>query len=304
MEFKSFIRVVSLCVVIGHLVGCSTSRTLPAPHQSQPIAINVTKDELSGWSDLPPGVYRVPDSQVIISGHQSSAILGILFGPLGIAVQSSIDSSRGESATQDASAILKMSLTDEATNTISEYLSDKKFDNDYFLGNNSDSSPQLNVRTAVVLTFINDVDVKPYVLLQTDLMESGTKKSVWKSRYISSSAISKPLTGDDSWLSDNGEGLKENLSVNLKKAIGIMLSDISSPFTRNEDELTMVQAYYPYVRKKFQTVGYKLSEDDESIAYIPLVGDAVVFSGVNLMDKSAITFRAAQSDDASFKFVE
>ncbi len=303
MEFKSLIRVVCICIVIGQLFGCSTSRTLPAPHQSQPIAINVSNDELSGWSDLPSGVYRVPDSQVIISGHQSRAIIGLLFGPLGIALQDSVDSSRGKSAIQDASTILKITLTDDAKNVIHEYLSDRKF-NHYFTQKELESSPVLNIRTAIILTFINETEVKPYVLLQTNLAASETKKSVWKSRYISSSNISKPLTGNESWLSDNGEELKENLSINLKKAIELMLIDISSPFSRNEDELIMVQGNYPHVRTKLQSVGYKLFEDDESIAYLPLLGDAVVFSGVNLMDKSAITYRAAQPDDARFKAVD
>ena len=83
-----------------------------------------------------------------------------------------------------------------------------------------------------------------------------------------------------------------------------MLTDISSHFSRNEDELLMVQGNYPHVRTKLQSVGYKLFEDDESIAYLPLLGDAVVFSGVNLMNKSAITYRAAQPDDARFKAVD
>jgi hypothetical protein len=42
-------------------------------------------------SDLPLGVHRIPDSNVVISGYQGGGAMGILFGAVGMLVQSSVN---------------------------------------------------------------------------------------------------------------------------------------------------------------------------------------------------------------------
>ena len=302
MKQVSLIESLLIAIAFIQLIGCSSTRTLPAPSQSEPISINFSEKELSGWSDLPPGAHRIPDSQVIISGHQSNQLIGILFGPLGLAVQSSIDAGKAEGKTQSVNDILKIALTDEAK-TIAQELTSSPEHSLAFTNQNTPDSASLDVRTAVILTFRNELEMQPYVLLQAELAEPNSKKVVWKSRYIASSNTTKPLTGDESWTSDSGEELNATLSQNLRKAIYVMMTDVASPFPRNEDQLIMLHGYYPYTPKMLQTVGYELFEDNTDIAYLPKLGDAIVFSGVNIMDKTAIKKRPAKPDDLRFKIV-
>src|SRR5262247_34086 len=67
-----------------------------APTQAPPATTIVYSDEgMSRMSDLPLGVHRIPDSNVIISGHQKGGGVGLLFGVVGMAIQSSANASGG-----------------------------------------------------------------------------------------------------------------------------------------------------------------------------------------------------------------
>ncbi|MBK7283089.1 MAG: hypothetical protein IPI83_00600 [Sphingomonadales bacterium] len=66
----------------------------PAP-SSAPTAIVFSEKGANGMSDLPMGVHRIPDSDVVISGHQGGGGIGMLFGVVGVLVQSSINADAG-----------------------------------------------------------------------------------------------------------------------------------------------------------------------------------------------------------------
>ncbi|MGS2718333.1 hypothetical protein ACVBE9_09190 [Eionea flava] len=303
MNFSSLVKTIIVSTVIIHIIGCSSSRTLPPPPQLDKVKINYIEDELSGWTDLPIGVYRVPNSQSLISGHQSNASFGILFGVLGVAIQSSIESSKGKTKVEKSRELLTITLTKEAKEITQELTSLPQFSG-VFTDIDSESDTTLDIQPALVFTYHADDEVKPYVLLQVSLKEESSQKLLWNSRYIASLGQGKPLVGDNSWESNSGELLRENISQNLKKAIEVMLSDISSPYIRDEEKKITVQGHHPYMRKKFQTFGYELFQDESYIGYLPLLGDAVVFSGVNIMDKEHTTIRPFESGDSGFKIIE
>ncbi|OUR71586.1 hypothetical protein A9Q78_09310 [Methylophaga sp. 41_12_T18] len=303
-KFKKYSLQLLFLIIATQLTGCiSSNRIKPAPPIEEAIAIDFIDQELSGWSDLPPGIHRIPDSQVIISGHQSSGLVGVLFGPLGMLIQDGVDSSIGSSASDKSQHILNITLTNEAEKITQELLQTSNLRKE-FTTLSTPSLPQLKVRTAVILTFVSDENVRPYVLLQASMTKPNETAPIWNTRYMSSTGAAKPLVGDGSWTENEGVELKQYLSDNLQSSIKLMLNDVSSPYPRDENELTMVQGYYPYMRKRIQTIGFKLTEDENSIIYVPRLGDAMVFSGVHVMDKSLTTFRVAQPDDSFFKALD
>ena len=48
--------------------------------QGQAIVINYTRDDISSWSDMPMGTYKVPNSQVLVSGQQKGNAIAIAMG--------------------------------------------------------------------------------------------------------------------------------------------------------------------------------------------------------------------------------
>lgn len=284
--------------------GCASfNSTKPAPAQSQPIGVDFTAAELSGWTDLPIGTYRVPDSQVIISGHQKGGAAGLLFGVVGVAIQHSANKAGGKDAVKEAEDALRISLVEEGKMAVSALVSGEPFATKFKAGS-AGVGPTISVSAAVVLTFINETEVRPFVVLKTKMPDTTRKTKGWSTRYIASSGAPRPLGGDSGWLTDGGTELRTTVSADLKKALEVMLRDVSSPFVRNESAMTTVEGHFPYVKAKLQTTGYQLGEDDASIYFIPKLGDVIVFAGVNIMPKSLTASRAMVKGDSPFKIID
>ena len=304
MNLLARLPVVDLLCASAILSGCASfENTKPAPPQTKPIAVKFNDAGMSGWSDLPAGTHSVPDSQVVVSGHQKGGAVGILFGVVGVLAQGAINSSLGEEATKDARAALQLNVTKRAQSIADDLIDSGQFAKT-FTTQPDGANATLSVASAIAVTFVGDTEVRPYVVLKASLGEANDKGTGWTTRYIASSGQPRPLTGSGSWTENSGELLKRTVDENLQRAIRFMLADIAVPHARDDNSLTMVQGHFPYVKPKFQTVGYKLAEDEQSIVFIPKLGDVIVFTGVNLMDKGATTYRPATKDDAVFKVLD
>src|SRR5688500_18449051 len=175
------------------VTGCASfNRTKPAPAESQPIVVEFSSEALSGWTDLPIGTYRVPDSQVIISGHQKGGAAGLLFGVVGVAIQHSVNQSGGKQAVEDIEKALKINLTKDGQAAVHKLLANDAYAAKFKEG--AGPGPLLSISTAVVLTYVNETDVRPYVILKTSLGNPKSKdKKGWSTRYIASLQTPRPL---------------------------------------------------------------------------------------------------------------
>jgi hypothetical protein len=299
MKFiRAFLVMCAASLLLG---GCASfNRAKPAPHESQPITVKFTTADLSGWTDLPMGTYRVPDSQVIISGHQKGGATGLLFGVVGVAVQGAVNSNAGKNTTKGAGDVLHISLTSQAQGVADAMIAGDPFAK-IFSSDTNAAGPSLVISSAVIMTFVNDTDVLPYVVLKATLTEPKATAPSWTTRYIASAGLPRPLTGDQSWTSDGGNDLRNTLTVELQRAIRFMLLDVASPYPRDDKKLTMVQGHFPFMKQRLETVGYELAEDQQSISFVPKLGDVIVFSGVNIMEKSTTQYRPAEKSDSQFK---
>ncbi len=79
-----------------------------------------------------------------------------------------------------------------------------------------------------------------------------------------------------------------------------MMNDIATPYARNSSNLNVVQGQFLFVPIRAQILGHKLSEDNESISFIPKHGDGALFAGVNIINKKDITYRPAKESDPIF----
>jgi len=305
MKVSSRALVVFAFAALMSLTGCATfEMAKPAPVQTQPVAVSFTDEELSGMNDLPIGTYRVPDSHVIISGHQKGGMgPAVLFGLIGLAVQHAANASAGQEAVQEIEEALRINLKEEGQEIARKLISSERYTKSFRTEVDA-ASPSLSVITAVVMSYVTETDVRPYVVLKASLHDPKTKETVWTTRYFSSNGKTLPLAGEVSWTANKGEELKRTVSTNLERTVAFMLADVSSPYARDDTKLTMVQGTFPHVPQRLQTVGYRLSEDDQTIAFVPKLGDVIVFTGVNLMDKSTTVYRVATKDDELLKIIE
>jgi hypothetical protein len=288
--------------------GCGTlNRTKPAPAKSQPIKVRFSTEALSGMSDLPIGTYRVPDSQVIISGHQKGGPAGLLFGVVGVAIQHGVNRAGGKDAVEEIEKLLKINLTADGQAAAHKLIATDAYAAKFREG--SGPGPVLSISTAVVLTFVNDTDIKPYVILKATLSDPKVKdksknKPGWSTRYIASLQAPRPLAGDNSWTADSAAALNSAIAANLERATEVMLRDVSNPFPRNDAKLYSIEGHFPFVKPRLQTVGYLLGEDADSIYFIPKLGDVIVFAGVNIMQNSVTTHREFMKGDPAFRVVK
>lgn len=285
------------------LAGCASFEfTKPAPAQQQPITLKVSGEELSGWTDLPLGVYRVPDSHVIISGHQKGQMAGLMFGLIGVAVAHAANAGAGADAIKTAEQQLKINLNNQLGASVQRIAANEGFVRQFTVADRAGSN-KLMLTPALVLSFVDETRVRPYVVIRASMIGLDGKPQ-WNTRYIASTGNARALLGGDGWLDNDALELKKNVQANLDLAVRTMAADVSKPFPRDETKLTMVQGHFPYVKQRLQAVGFQLTEDDRYLTFIPKLGDVLVFAGVNIFDKDVIKYRAASKEDAAFKLVE
>jgi hypothetical protein len=287
----------------AQLTGCASFEfTKPAPAQKQPVTLKLSGEEMSGWTDMPIGVYRVPESQVVISGHQKGQAAGMLFGLIGVAVAHAANAGAGADRVKDAERLLKIKLDEPIQAEIDRLLADRAYAR-YFVKDERSGSTRLLLTPALVLSYVSEDAVRPFVVIRATM--PGTEgKPLWTTRYIASSGEARPLLGNGGWLEAEAAELKRVVRANVALAMATLARDVSQPYRRDEGHLTMVQGHFPFVRPKLQTVGFTLNEDERYLTYVPKLGDALVFTGVNVLDKQFIKSRPAAKEDAVIKVVE
>ena len=285
------------------LTGCASFEFAKAPPtEGRPIAMKNGGDELSGWSDLPIGVYRVPDSHVIISGHQKGHAAGLLFGLVGVAVAHAANASAGADAVKSAEQSLRIKLDAPLEAAIRDIASSPGFAPTFTLAEQRGQTT-LVVTPALVLSFVNDNALRPYVVLKASMLGSDSKP-IWTTRYIASTGEPRALFGKDGWLEDGAAELHKAVRTNMRVAMRTLASDVSKPYARDEQKLVTVQGNFPYMKQRLQAVGYPLAEDDQYLTFVPKLGDVLVFAGVNVFDKTVVKFRPATKDDLPLKLAE
>jgi hypothetical protein len=274
-----------------------------APTFDGPTQIEFDTKAVSKWTDLPMGTYRVPNSDVIISGHQKGgAAPMLLFGVIGMAVQNSVNAGNGKEAMAAAEQALTFSIDEEAKAKLLELVADPAYASRLTAEVTADR--KFEVTGAVVLSYANQREVLPYVTLRVKLMGKGGKSKLWTTRYIASAGARKPLVGEGSWTAENGAPLRTQVTALLDTAIRTMLKDIAAPYVRDEASLVTVKGFFPHVNKPLQVVGYKLGEENGQMVFLPKLGTSIVFAGVNVLDTGSVLHAPTVKGDAPLKLLK
>jgi len=256
-----------------------------APAQAPaPTRVVYVDEGMSRMNDLPMGVHRIPDSNVIISGHQKGGGIGMLFGVVGMAIQSSANASGGTARVRSVEDDLRFDATAKATELTGAMLAaDGKFGQRFTL---QAADNMLNVSPYIVITFQNETEVRPYIVLKTKLYTAGDQ-SPKAQKYFCCEGKALPLTGANGLAENSGAGLKALLTAELETAIRVMLQDRAQPYIRDKEQRITVKGYLPFVGKPFKMKGYDLGHFND-YTLIDFPSGMLVFGGVNIAEPGSL----------------
>jgi len=233
-------------------------------------------------SDLPMGVHRIPDSNVVVSGYQGGGGIGMLFGVVGLLVQSSVNAGTTTTKVHNVEDDLRFDVRAKAIEMTTRIMADDKFRNAFTLTPQPGGST-MTVTPYVVLTFVKKTDdLRPYIVLKTKVATSGDSGKTIK--YFCCEGKALPLAG---LTENNGAGLKELLTSELDTAINVMLLDRSQPFPRNDEAKIATNGMLPFVGKPLKWRGFDLGRYKDN-NLVEFRGGMIVFSGVNIVEPGAL----------------
>jgi hypothetical protein len=271
--------------------------TLAAPAERGLTQMEFSADQMSRLTDLPAGAYRVPNSDVVISGHQRGKTAPFaLFGVVGMAIQGSVNAYNGKDAMASAEQALTFSIDEETKAKLQAAMAAPDYAT--LFSSAANSYRRYEITSSVALCFVNQRDVLPYVVLRVKLLDK-RDATLWTTRYIASAGARRPLVGDGSWTADNA--LRPHVSQLLDLAIGTMLKDIAHPYPRDEASLVTVRGYFLHDNHPLQLVGYKLAEENGRTLFLPMLGASFVFAGVNILDTASVVQNPTVKGDEPLK---
>jgi len=251
-----------------------------------PLSIFISDKGPNGMSDLPMGVKRITDSNIVVSGHQKGGALGLLFGVVGVAIQSAANTDAGGKRTNDIQDALRFDVAGRASELASGILAEESFRGGYTLAT-EESPSAVSVVPYIVLTYVNETDVRPYIVLKTKLEPEAGSKKPRTIKYFCCEGPAMPLIGEGGLTENNGEKLKALLNTELDTALRIMLTDRRQPFARNDDAKLDVNGSLPFVGKSFKWRGWDLGSYKD-YKLIEFRGGILVFGGVHAVEPGAL----------------
>jgi hypothetical protein len=252
------------------------------PIPSPATTIVFSEKGANGMSDLPMGVHRIPDSNVVISGQQGG--VGMLFGVVGMLVQSSINAADGAGKVRNVEDDLRFDVRARAIEMTNTIMAGDKFRTAFTLTPQPGSST-MTVSPYVVLTFVKKTqDVRPYVVLKTKVTDGTTGDKGKAIKYFCCEGKALPLA---SLTENNGALLKQILTDELGTALDVMLLDRSQSFPRNDEAKVATNGFLPFVGKPLKWRGFDMGRYKD-YNLIEFRGGAIVFSGVNIVEPGAL----------------
>lgn len=260
----------------GPTSAAPTSSTTPAT------TIVFSEKGANGMSDLPMGVHRIPDSDVVVSGYQGGGGIGMLFGVVGMLVQSSMNAQTGTGKVRNVEDDLRFDVRAKAIEMTNTVMADDKFRGAFTLTPQPGGST-MTVAPYVVLTFVKKTeDVRPYIVLKTKVATgSNSGKTI---KYFCCEGKAEPLA---SLTENNGARLKQLLTAELDTAVNVMLLDRSQPFPRNDEAKIATNGFLPFVGKPLKWRGFDLGHYKD-YNLIDFRGGMIVFSGVNIVEPGGL----------------
>lgn len=277
-------RVVVLLVAVT-ATGCSHALSRPIPEVKGPLAIRVSQERL-GFGQMPVTAYQIPDTSVYVSGHEGAASVGALFGPIGVALAIATARSTGARKTEDHQAQLRLDVPKLTDEVLMEELR-RRGEAGRFGAAGRPGGDGLEIIPSLVVNFVGNDHVRPWVVLRTALKDPGGKEK-WKTNYAAGVGEIRPLGGESGWASDDGAPWRRAVDRNLRLAIDVLLRDASGTLPRGSGRMVNVKAQWVWVKEPSEETAEVLHETEEVLVVIPQVTDNHFFAGISILDRKSV----------------
>jgi hypothetical protein len=278
-----------LVVIVLSCFGLAGWRsTAPAYKVGKAVQVEYQDEPISGMQ-LIPGTFRIPDSQVLVSGHQPQAG-AMLLGALGVLIDSAAGKRTGEALVGgSAGDMLRVQLNDRARAITDELIAAMPPGKVNTFAAQADARLQVSVN--VVLSFShNETYARPYIWLKAGLVPPGVNHATWGTSYFASNGPARPMRGDGSWTADGGAEFRRTLDESLREAITLMLADVATPFPRDPATIQAIWMDYPHSPDAIDFKVYRLGEDDKYVYFMPKLSGAWLTAGVHAVDKYMLEY--------------
>jgi hypothetical protein len=203
--------------LLSLLTGCASFNAIKTiPAQIQPSSFTVSKELPSKMSELPIGVYNIPESKTYLSGHQKGLGVGMFFGLIGIAIANSANESRGKEMLKEIESSLKLDLVTSTERVLGQQIDALKLARRYTVAPKPYNGT-MQLLPYLVLSFVNETEARPFVILRASYADANGKETWW-TRYISGAAEKRNLAGENGWASNNGKVLQDAVEATLNSA--------------------------------------------------------------------------------------
>jgi hypothetical protein len=290
---KVFLALVASAAAMATQADAGQGQTGVASTGAPPTTIVYPDKGPSGLTDLPMGAHRIPDSNVIISGHQKGGLLGPAFGIFGMLVQSTANAEAGTKAVENVQDGLRFDVAAKAAEMTGAIVAGDTYQQSFTLSPSAGGGT-LSVVPYVVITFISETDVRPYIALKTTLSSGSPGESSRMIKYFCCEGAPLPLSGEGGLSEKNGERLKEILTSELETAIHVMLLDRSRTYSRDNRAKVSAEGYLPFVGKKIKVKGYDLGQYNDYLLFEIRGGN--VFAGVHVAEQSSLKIKATNTN--------
>jgi hypothetical protein len=291
MNCRSAAAALAAACLVSSLAGCASFRAVePLPAEvKRPVGVAVSTEPPSKMTDMPIGVYQVADSTLYISGHQQGQAAGLLFGLLGLAVAHGVNQDEARQRVKEAEARLHTQLIDGTRKLVEEKLQRNPASG--AVAGERSGGGTLELTPFVVLTYVNDTEARPFVIVKARLLDA-SKQETWWTRYVVSGGEDRPIDGAGGWAADQGQPLREAVRRGLDTALDMMLMDTAGTLPRGKGRPAKLKGRYAFVQQELDLPGEVLEETPQRIVFAPRVGDVVVFAGVNVFDRRTVELGA------------
>lgn len=281
------IRVFAALIMSGILGGGCATMTKPFPNVEGTTKMVVTGDAPSYLHDWPPGTYRIPDTNVLVSnsqGDESSIGPAILFGFAGVEINGGGIAAGIKDKLKGSEDALNLNIRDQADGYLQNALANSNGPGRFSYGNVGEGN-QVIITPYMVLSYIDEVKARLWVILKAELFTPHNRFHDWYCRYIASLGDPRPLKGEDGCLTNQGKNLQNDLNLNMQAAFDVMFRDLYGNLRTGKPATGKMNGRWVFFKYPHKADVKVLERTDDWDAVLAMNDDDEYYAGVNILPK-------------------
>jgi hypothetical protein len=251
------------------------------PEIKGPIALVISRIP---YEDLQPGVHRIPDTSVYVSGYLGDAMqVGAWFGAIGQLAALGAAQKAGERKVASVSA-LRMDVIAIAERALAEHLHGAN-PTRFVTGGPRDAT--FEITPYLVMATTGNDQMRPWVCATAVLKDTGMTET-WRMSYVVDLGVPRALEGPHGWVQGDGSTFRLAVEQGLRTAIATLMRDASGSLPRLTGRDVKVKTQWMWSKEWFEFPAEVLDETKD--AYI-LASKRGASSVVAVMDKRSVSIR-------------